>query len=97
MSKETFRNIGLIGRPGKASVVQTLEVLERYLVDAGAKVIYDEDTARLMPAMSQQVCSRALMGEMCDLVIVVRCCTRLASWPGSRRRCWASIADGWAS
>ncbi|RZU47232.1 NAD+ kinase [Fluviicoccus keumensis] len=71
MSRETFRNIGLVGRPGKASVVQTLDVLEKYLVDAGAKVIYDEDTARLMPSMSQQVCSRALMGEMCDLVIVV--------------------------
>ncbi len=71
-NRETFRNIGLVGRPGKASVVQTLSILEKYLTDdAGLKVIYDEDTARLMPVMSQQVCSRALMGEVCDLVIVV--------------------------
>ncbi len=71
MSRDSFRNIGLIGRPGKAEVVQTLEILERFLVSEGLTVIYDEDTSRLMPHMNAQVSSRAMLGEICDLVIVV--------------------------
>lgn len=72
MSKDSFRNIGLMGRPGKDVVVETLIQLEQILVAEGLTVIYDEHTARLMPSsQGAQVCSRALLGEICDLVIVV--------------------------
>jgi NAD+ kinase len=70
---EQFRNIGLMGRPGNSSVVDTLDYLRRYLQLQGLNVILDEDTAALMPdaAAGLQVCSRNLLGEACDLVIVV--------------------------
>ena len=71
MTKDSFRNIGLIGRPDRASVVDTLNLLEQYLLQEGLTVIYDEGTATLMQRESLQVCSRALLGEVCDLVIVV--------------------------
>ena len=71
MTKDSFRNIGLIGRPDRASVVDTLNLLEQYLLQEGLTVIYDEGTATLMQREGLQVCSRALLGEVCDLVIVV--------------------------
>lgn len=71
MIKDSFRNIGLIGRPGRSSVIDTLNLLEQYLHHAGLTVIYDEDTAKLMEREGLQVCSRSLLGEVCDLVIVV--------------------------
>ncbi len=66
-----FRNIGMIGRPGKRSVVETLQVLHAYLLERGLNPFYDEQTARLTAQASVQVVSRNLMGEACDLVIVV--------------------------
>ncbi len=66
-----FRNIGLIGRPGKRSVVDTLQRLHDFLEARGLKPIYDEQTAQLADPGPAQVVSRALLGEVCDLVIVV--------------------------
>lgn len=66
-----FRNIGLIGRPGKRSVVDTLQRLHDFLEARGLKPIYDEQTAQLAHPVPAQVVSRALLGEVCDLVIVV--------------------------
>ncbi|PTQ89492.1 NAD(+) kinase [Agitococcus lubricus] len=71
MSTDNFRNIGLIGRPDRASVIDTLNLLEEYLIHQGLTVIYDEHTAHLMQREGLQVCSRSLLGEVCDLVIVV--------------------------
>jgi NAD+ kinase len=68
---EQFRNVGLMGRPGNTSVVDTLEYLHHFLEGRGLKVIYDEDTALLMQRPGLQVCSRSMLGEACDLVIVV--------------------------
>ncbi len=68
---ESFRNIGLMGRPGNASVVDTLDDLRRFLEGRGLKVIFDEDTAELMQVNGLQVCTKAMLGEVCDLVIVV--------------------------
>lgn len=68
---DQFRNIGLMGRPGNASVVDTLEYLQEFLRARGLKVIFDEDTAALMPHQDLQVCTRAMLGEVCDLIIVV--------------------------
>lgn len=66
-----FRNIGLIGRPGKSSVVDTLCLLYNHLLEKGLHPIFDEDTAHLMPFDTVQIVSRVLLGEACDLVIVV--------------------------
>lgn len=68
---EQFRNIGLMGRPGNAAVGDTLDYLRRYLEAQGLKVILDEDTANLMNSKGLQVCTRAMLGEACDLIIVV--------------------------
>lgn len=71
MIKDSFRNVGLIGRPQSALVVDTLNLIEDYLIQEGLTVIYDEDSAQLMQKAGLQVSSRALLGEVCDLVIVV--------------------------
>ncbi len=66
-----FRNIGLIGRPGNLAVADTLTQVHHFLEQRGLHVIYDEDTAALLGNTVVQRCSRAVMGEACDLVIVV--------------------------
>lgn len=68
---EQFRNVGLMGRPGNATVVDTLEYLLDFLEGRGVKVIFDEDTAALMSRPGLQTGTRAMLGEACDLVIVV--------------------------
>lgn len=68
---EQFRNIGLMGRPGNTTVVDTLEYLLQFLERRGVKVILDEDTAAILPRPGLQVCTRGMLGEVCDLVIVV--------------------------
>lgn len=68
---ESFRNIGLMGRPGNTAVADTLNDVHRYLESRGLRVLYDEDTAELVPRNDLQVCSRQALGEACDLVIVV--------------------------
>ncbi len=66
-----FRNIGLVGRIGKSSIVDTLVLLYEYLLEKGLHPIFDEETAALIPDNNAQVVSRNLLGEACDLVIVV--------------------------
>ena len=68
---DQFRNIGLIGRLGSGRVVDTLKRLKRFLLDDGHTVILEDAVADLFPGHQQQVCSRKMMGEICDLVIVV--------------------------
>lgn len=68
---EHFRNIGLIGRLGSARVVDTLRRLKRFLLSKGHTVILEDTVAEMLPGHQLQVCSRRMMGEICDLVIVV--------------------------
>ena len=69
---ELFRNIGLMGRPGNTAVADTLHDVQRYLESQGRRVLFDEDTASLLPSRNDlQACSRHSLGEACDLVIVV--------------------------
>lgn len=69
---EQFRNVGLIGRPGNTTVADTLEELQRFLESRSIKVIFDEDTAAMLPHRSDlQVGTRTMLGEACDLIIVV--------------------------
>src|SRR5690554_7212466 len=68
---EHFRNIGLIGRLGSARVVDTLRRLKRFLLSKGHTVILEDTVAEMLPGHQLQVCSRRMMGEICDLVIVI--------------------------
>jgi NAD+ kinase len=71
LSAKTFRNIGLIGRPDNASVVETLILIRDHLLSIGLHPVFDSETARLIPDDTSQSVSRALLGEVVDMVIVV--------------------------
>ncbi|RTR02393.1 NAD(+) kinase [Halomonas nitroreducens] len=68
---QPFKNIGLIGRLGSAKVVETLKRLCRFLDDAGYHVIIEDRTATVLLGHGHPEASRRLLGELCDLVIVV--------------------------
>ncbi|MTI15382.1 NAD(+) kinase [Sansalvadorimonas verongulae] len=68
---EQFKHIGVIGRQGNVQVVDTLKRLKSYLLSRELQVILEEPMAQLMPGHGLQVCSRKMMGEVCDLVIVI--------------------------
>ena len=68
---EQFRNIGIIGRMGSARVLETIRRLKRYLIDRHLHVILEETIAEMLPGHNLQTSSRKLLGEVCDLVIVV--------------------------
>jgi NAD+ kinase len=71
ISHKNFRNIGLVGRPGKSSVVETLSLIHDHLLSIGLHPVFDTDTAVLVPYKNTQTVSRSLLGEVVDLVIVV--------------------------
>lgn len=71
MRMENFRNIGLIGRPGSDEVVQTLRQAIAFLQSRGCNVILDEDIAPLFGKHGLQAAPRRMLGESCDLVVVV--------------------------
>lgn len=68
---QSFKNIGLIGRLGSAGVVDTLRRLIRYLDDSGYHVIVEDRTASALLERGHAEASRRMLGELCDLVIVV--------------------------
>lgn len=71
-----FRRIGLMGRAGKKSVTHTLVQIGQTIYDMGLSLIMDIETANL-PTLDLtefpqvQMVKRSLIGEICDLVIVV--------------------------
>lgn len=68
---DQFRNIGVIGRMGSVKVVESLRQLKTYLLNENYQVILEQDTAGMLPGHGLQVASKKLLGEICDLVIVV--------------------------
>ncbi|CAM3635569.1 NAD(+) kinase [Parendozoicomonas haliclonae] len=68
---EQFKHIGVIGRMGSVQVVDTLKRLKTFLLSRDLHVIIEDSIAQLMPGHGLQVCSRKMMGEICDLVIVI--------------------------
>lgn len=68
---DSFRNVGLIGRPGSDEVVHTLRHAIAFLQSRGCNVILDEDIEGLLGKHGLQVGDRRALGESCDLVIVV--------------------------
>lgn len=71
LQTKSFRNVGLIGRPDKASVVETLHVIHKFLLQRGLHPIFDEDTASRCGLDNVQTCRRSHMGLATDVVIVV--------------------------
>ncbi len=68
---EEFRNIGMIGRLNSNKVVESIRRLSRYLMEEGYHVILDDRIAEVMPGHGLQVSKVSMLGEICDLVIVV--------------------------
>ncbi len=68
---EVFRNIGIIGRLNSNKVIDTIKRLSKYLQEEGYHVILDESIAEVMPGHSMQVSHTNLLGEICDMVIVI--------------------------
>ena len=68
---EPFRNIGIIGRLGSPQVLETIRRLKRFLIERHLHVILEDTISEVLPGHGLQTCSRKIMGEICDLVIVV--------------------------
>ena len=68
---EQFRNIGIIGRLGSSQVLDTVRRLKRFLLDRHLHVILEDTIAEVLPGHGLQTSSRKMLGEVCDMVIVV--------------------------
>jgi NAD+ kinase len=68
---EQFRNIGIIGRLGSAQVLDTIRRLKKFLIERHLHVILEDTIAEVLPGHGLQTCSRKLLGEVCDMVVVV--------------------------
>lgn len=71
-----FRRIGLMGRAGKRTVTHTIIQIGQTIHEMGMSLVMDVNTAKLptldLTELSQvQIVKRSLIGEICDLVIVV--------------------------
>ncbi len=67
----TFNRIGLVGRPGHAGVVDSLQRLQAFLATRQVRVILDQQTSLLLPGHQLEVRERESLGVDCDLVVVV--------------------------
>ncbi len=71
-----FKAIGLMGRARKRSVIDTIHEVERYIHAMGLQLFMDNETASLPgldfdSSSTLKIVKRSLLGEICDLVIVV--------------------------
>ena len=76
INNPAFRRIGLMGRAGKRSVTRSLAQVATIVNEMGLTLIMDVQTANL-PTLDLaeiekvKIVERSLIGEICDLVIVV--------------------------
>ena len=68
---EQFRNIGIIGRLGSSQVLDTVRRLKKFLLERHMHVILEDTIAEVLPGHGLQTSSRKMLGEVCDMVIVV--------------------------
>ena len=95
---EQFRNIGIIGRLGSSQVLDTVRRLKKFLLERHMHVILEDTIAEVLPGHGLQTSSRKMLGEVCDMVIVVGgdgSWAPLAHWRGTMSRCWASTGVAW--
>lgn len=68
---EHFKNVGMVGRLGSSSVIQSLNMMIPFLQEQGLNVIIDTAIAELVAGHGLQESTLRMMGESCDLVIVI--------------------------
>jgi NAD+ kinase len=69
---QSFRSIGLIGKPGDPAVAKTLTLLVDDLLKRGCDVVLDDSAAAYFPQQPPApVVNRQTLGGRCDLAIVV--------------------------
>ena len=71
MSTLAFHTIGLISKFGDPTGAGTLNQIAAYLHQRQLRVLLDESSARLIPDNGLETASRTMIGEQCDLVIVM--------------------------
>ncbi len=71
MSTLAFHTIGLISKFGDPTGAGTLNQIAAYLRQHQLRVLLDESSARLIPDNGLEIASRAMIGEQCDLVVVM--------------------------
>ena len=69
--EQQFKNIGLMGRVGNDLVLDSVKHLKAFLLERGLNVVLEKKLAKLLPGHELQVSTRKLIGDICDLVIVV--------------------------
>lgn len=69
--RNAFRNVGLIGRVDSEAVVASVRMVAELLESSDVRVILEKETAEVLGQHDFQVASRTVVGEACDLVIVV--------------------------
>ena len=68
---KSFRVIGLWGRAGNPLVEQTLEHLVHWLHSIDCVPVIESNTAQFLPDFGVQVARRSMLGEICDMAVVV--------------------------
>ncbi|MCW8886477.1 MAG: NAD(+) kinase [Motiliproteus sp.] len=68
---DQFKNIGLVGRSDSELVIQSLDALIPYLQEQGINVILDTRISPQLEKHGLQESAVRMLGESCDLVIVV--------------------------
>ena len=71
MSNPVFHTIGLIGKFGDPHFSGTLSQIADHLRQRQLRVLIDESSARQISDNGLEVVSRTIMGQQCDLVIVL--------------------------
>ena len=66
-----FHNIGIIGRVDSELVRESVRALVELLERRDVTVVLEEDTSRALASHNLKVATRKLIGEVCDMVIVV--------------------------
>jgi NAD+ kinase len=69
--QQYFKTIGLIGRYGDPTISSTLRELSAYLENKKVHVLLDEGTAEIVPDHGLETANRHVIGEQCDLVIII--------------------------
>lgn len=68
---EFFCNIGIIGCFGSIQVLDIICWLKKFLIDCYLYVIFEDIIVEVLFGYGLQICLWKIMGEICDLVVVV--------------------------
>lgn len=66
-----FKTIGIIGKPGNAQVLKTVDALRRHLLKRKRQVVIEQQLGKDLDLPATELCPRDTLGQYCDLAIVV--------------------------